>query len=172
LHQQHIAKGEDPCGTWKYMKVLLHRQFDHSLESETKIIAGCLRNPFPTKLSQHLSLVDSIVGNECLQVHKHQDGTIKHNDKEKIVSAAIPRYKNICSTRCDPVVRAADMNEPTQHASAINQASMGPKNLHCSRQITLPLSSKRSDNMDNIESEFSVRTKQNVCSSWITDSRR
>jgi hypothetical protein len=104
-----------------------------------------------------------------LEVHKHQDGTIKHNDKEKVVSVAIPRYKNICSTRCDPVVTDADMNDPTQHASAINQASMGAKNLHCSRQVTLHLSSKRSDNMDNIESDFSVRTKQNARSSWITD---
>jgi hypothetical protein len=61
------------------------------------------------------------------------------------------------------------INEPKQHASTLNQASMGEKNHHGSRQITHPLSSKISDNMDNIEFDFSVHTKQNVRSSWTTD---
>jgi hypothetical protein len=63
----------------------------------------------------------------------------------------------------------AGMNELKQHASTLNHASMSAKNLHGSRQITHPLYSKSSDIMDNNESDFSVRTKQNVHSSWTTD---
>jgi hypothetical protein len=34
LQQQHIARGEDPCVTWKGMKVMLQCRFDPQLKAK------------------------------------------------------------------------------------------------------------------------------------------
>jgi hypothetical protein len=52
---------------------------------------------------------------------------------------------------------------------AVKKVAAGATNLHGPQQQVLPLSSKSGDNMDNIESDFSIRIKQNVRSSWITN---
>jgi hypothetical protein len=77
------------------MKVILQGRFDPPLEpKKKKIVVGCLLNPFPTELSQRSYVLgDSIVGNECLEVHKQQCAAIKNCDEKKVVSAAIPKSK-------------------------------------------------------------------------------
>jgi hypothetical protein len=90
-----------------------------------------------------------------------------HNNKEKVVSATILTYKNIGSIQSDFVVGDIGMNELKQHASALNQASMGAKNLHGSGQITHPSSSKSTDSMDNIE--FELQNDREKPNGWFLD---
>jgi hypothetical protein len=69
----------------------------------------------------------------------------------------------------DSIIGDAGLTPSKQQAIAIKPAvkmvAAGATNLHGPRQQVLPLSSKSSDSMDNIESDFSFRTKQNVRSS-------
>jgi hypothetical protein len=37
LQQQHIARGGNPCRTWKGMKVMLQHRFDPPLKAKKKI---------------------------------------------------------------------------------------------------------------------------------------
>jgi hypothetical protein len=88
LQQQHIAKGEDPCQTWKGMKVMLQRRFDPPLKAKKKIVVVDGTKLLDTKQTARSSWSNSIIGNECLEVTSQQFVTIKYSNKKKVVDGA------------------------------------------------------------------------------------
>jgi hypothetical protein len=86
LYQQHIARGGDPCQTWKGMKLILQRQFDPPLKPEKKIVVACGTKWLDTKKDVCSSWIDSVIGEECLKKLRAQDAKILH-PKKKVVFA-------------------------------------------------------------------------------------
>jgi hypothetical protein len=85
LQQQHIARGGNPCRTWKGMKVMLQRRLDPPLKAKKKIVVIDDTKFLDTKQIVHSSWADSIVDNECLEVTSPQYATIKYSNKKVVM---------------------------------------------------------------------------------------
>lgn len=96
MQQRQIRRGEGPCMRWKDMKVILRRRFVPPFKPEELVVPSAT-TLLGSKPVMHSSLTDSLVGDGCLKVSKHQDSTIKDFDKTKVVSDTIP--KNMVKAR-------------------------------------------------------------------------
>jgi hypothetical protein len=111
-------------------------------------------------------------------VQRHFDHPLEHPVQKINMVAMASEKHSLCtnsivrSSLSDSIIGDAGLTPSKQQAIAIKPAvkkvAAGATNLHAPHQQVLPLSSKSSDSMDNIESDFSIHTKQNVRSSWIT----
>jgi hypothetical protein len=79
LQQQHIARGQDSCQTWKCMKLVLQRQFDppieHHVPKINKIAMTSKNHSFGTKSNVCSSWSDSIIG-EVLPTHSYGNKSV------------------------------------------------------------------------------------------------
>jgi hypothetical protein len=79
LQQQHIARGRDPCWTWKGMKLVLQCQFDppieHPVPKINKISMTSEKHSFGTKSIVCSSWRDSIIG-DVLPTHSYGNKTV------------------------------------------------------------------------------------------------
>jgi hypothetical protein len=79
LQEGLINRGEDPCRTWKGMKLVLQRQFDppieHPIPKINKIAMTFGKHSFGTKSNVHSLWSESIIG-DVLPTHSYGNKTV------------------------------------------------------------------------------------------------
>jgi hypothetical protein len=99
LQRQHIARGGDPCQTWRGMKVILHHRFDPPRKPK-KIVIACGTKWLDIKQDVRSSWNDCIIGEECLKKLRAQDVKILHPKKKLVFaeSSSFPTKQGTFST--------------------------------------------------------------------------
>jgi hypothetical protein len=100
LQQQNIARGGDPCQTWRGMKVILQCRFDPPLKPEKKIDVASGTKWLDSKQDVHSSENDSVIGEECLKKLTAQDVKILHPKTKLgfVESSSFPTKQDTFST--------------------------------------------------------------------------